>query len=359
MIALRVVPPVLVALMGLTLEAPERATESAGQDPDPAAGPSEGPHAAWEARILDDGRPRMLEDLSGLTCAGCHLEVTEEWRRTTHALAWVDPHYQAELRKIRRKKGCTGCHAPAPLAGSQAKGSPPTREEDPHLGVTCTTCHLGADGETILGPAGHPTEAHPSARHEFFDPDAGSALCVSCHDVTIGPVIGVAKDWLRSGEADGGDSCVDCHMPKIRRPWANDPETGQPLEVRRGRSHLIEGPRDPDFLRQALYLEAEFEEAGPILRVQNLTGHRVPGLVDRELTLEVRAFDEAGQELARTERTFDHRSYLPLDREVEVPLEAPRAARIEVRGRHRAPGIPKGVWFLERSFARPGQSTPD
>lgn len=353
MIALRVVPPVLLALLGLTLEAPERAPADPAQEPSSPAPSAEGPHAAWEARLIDDGRPPKLEDLSGLACAACHQEVTEEWRRTTHALAWVDPHYQAELRKIRRKKGCTGCHAPAPLAGSPAKGSPPTRAEDPHLGVTCTTCHLGADGETILGPAGHATDAHASVQHELFDPEAGSALCVSCHDVTIGPVIGVAKDWLRSGEADGGDSCVDCHMPATRRPWANDPETGEPLPARRGRSHRIEGPRDPEFLRQALYLEADFGEAGPVVRVQNLTGHRVPGLIDRELTLEVRAFDEAGRELARTERTFDHRSYLPLDREVELALEAPGAARVEARGRHRAPGIPKGVGFLERTFTRP------
>ena len=108
------------------------------------------PHASWAARLIDDGRPKLLEDLTGLACAECHQGVTEEWRRSTHALAWVDPHYQKELRKIRRKKGCTGCHAPEPLAGRPAKGSPRARKDDPHLGVTCTTCHLGADGETIV-----------------------------------------------------------------------------------------------------------------------------------------------------------------------------------------------------------------
>jgi len=365
---LRVLSLVAVAGLGLGLEsAPGVASSASARSHDPGAlgagitkqdeagddeAETKDPHASWAARLIDDGRPKLLEDLTGLACAECHQGVTEEWRRSTHALAWVDPHYQKELRKIRRKKGCTGCHAPEPLAGRPAKGSPRTRKDDPHLGVTCTTCHLGADGETILGPAGHATEAHPTEAHPLFDPDQGSALCISCHDVTIGPVIGVAKDWLRSEEADGGDSCVDCHMPRVRRPWAEDPESGEPGAVRRGRSHRIAGPRDPEFLRGAFYLEAAFAETEVVVGIQNLTGHRVPGLVGRELTLEVRGYDASGDEVARAERTFDHRSYLPLDREAELRLEGRDITRLEVTGTHRAPGIPKGVPFLQRTYER-------
>lgn len=318
------------------------------QDP-PAA---DGPHDKWLARLVRDGRPTHLEDLSGLTCAGCHQTITEEWRHSTHATAWIDPHFNKALKKIRRKRGCTGCHAPMPLLGNPPTTIPATRKNDPHLGVTCNTCHLAADGETMLGPAGHSNDGHKSEANELFNHEVSNALCITCHNVNIGPVLGVARDFEGSGQAKLGDSCVGCHMPSVTRAWANDELTGEPTMERLGRSHRLETSRDPTFMRKAINLEAEFTDTGAILRTTNQTGHRVPGLIEREISLRVSLYNAKGQRLSRKTHAFNHRAHLPVEGSFELFLEGLGATEMRVTGHHKAPGMSRPVEFVKRTFER-------
>ena len=341
-------PRPLIAVCALLCGALLASLAPGGPTQDPGS-PAAADHAAWRERVLQDGRSLYLEDVSGSECIDCHLDVGEEWRHSQHALAWQDEVYQAELKKIRRKRSCWSCHIPGALAGTDRLQAPPHRSENRHLGIDCQACHIDEDGETILGPYGAETDAHPTRRSELFLASNGeSTLCIGCHDETIGPVIGIARDYVETAQHELDHSCISCHMPGIRRPVANE-EDGTRLEPRRARSHRIEGPRDPVFLREAFRFTTASEPDASVLRLENTTGHRVPGLVDRELRFTVRLLDGSGAELGSGELRFDHRSYLPVEEQVELRLPA-GGARFEIEGWHRPPTLDEAVSFWKLSL---------
>ncbi len=305
---------------------------------------------APEARI-DDGRTSRLEDVSASACVGCHAPVLEEWRESAHALAWKDERYQKALSKVRREESCTGCHIPEPLSSSLplAPGAstrttrPRARDEHKQLGVSCSACHLAADGATVLGPFGLETDAHPTRRDPRFEVETASATCLPCHSTTIGPVIGVGKDFIASDQEGLGLSCTECHMPPIRRPIASDPEGQITYPERRGRSHRILGPRDPAFLRRAFSLEVEGTAQGSAtLVVTNRAGHRVPGMTERRFVFRARLVDAHGTLLDEGELVLDTRAYLPVEGTRQLTLSGRGAARIEVDARHEATGLGRG-----------------
>lgn len=291
-----------------------------------------------------------LEDLSENDCLRCHAVIGEEWRLSTHASAWQDEHYNKKLKKIRRKQGCWGCHAPEPLAAAGWPQSPKVRAKNRHLGVDCIACHQAADGETMLGPAGHANSAHPSQAAEVFDDGVSDALCIACHATNIGPVIGIAKDYVESDQADLGSTCVSCHMPRVRRPWAEPWKADQkPFPSRAGRSHRLNTARDPIFLASAFELTLKPSSDGATLQITNLTGHRVPGLQDRTLAFELKLLNAAGKTVEKLTRTFDYRTYLPVEGEVLVSLPG-EGVRLTVRGLHTPPGAKRPQVFLEQSY---------
>ena len=309
------------------------------QDEEPAS-----PHADWQARLARDGRTVQLADMSGLECAACHRTVAEEWRLSTHATAWQDEHYQRELRSTRKKDRCHGCQAPPPMIAAGLPSHPEAREGHRHLGVECSSCHLDVDGETVLGPYGVETEAHPTARSDLFTGD-DSALCISCHSTTIGPVIGVAQDFVDTKQAELGLSCIGCHMPGLRGPIAND-DAGTEYPTRRRRSHRLNTPRDPVFLATAFGLSAELRAGRAVLSIENLAGHRVPGTTRRELTFRVQVIDRHGDVVDEHEHLIDHRRFLPVEETVEVEL-AEGGVKLRVRGLHETDGMRRPQEFMD------------
>ncbi len=308
-----------------------------------------GPHAAWLARLARDGRRVELADTDGLDCIRCHLTVAREWSLSAHATAWQDEHFTKELRRTRKKERCTVCHAPVPLALEEGQPADPfappraTREAERHLGVDCRTCHLAADGETLRGPWGRSTRAHPTQRSSQFT-EEDSSLCLRCHGTTIGPVIGIARDFVSSDQAGLDLSCIGCHMPRLRGSVAT--LEGEPSPIRPRRSHRLETPRDPRFLARAFGLSARVEEGHALLAIENLAGHRVPGTTRRELTLRVELIDRFGDVVAVRERVFDHRHYLPVEQTVTVEFEEGGAA-LRVRGLHQTEGMRRPQEFLD------------
>ncbi|HVS17209.1 MAG TPA: hypothetical protein VMT18_01325, partial [Planctomycetota bacterium] len=216
-------------------------------------------------------------------------------------------------------------------------------------GVTCVACHQGPDGE-ILGPHGTPTDAHASRRAETFVGAGTNALCATCHGTFVGPVIGLARDFADSARAAAGGSCVECHMAEVERSFALTPaeDGGEPTAspVRKGRSHALQTPRDPAFLRRAFGLTAALEGGRAVLRVENRAGHRVPGLIGRELTLTATLFDDAGVELES--RALEIDAAVPLETDETRTLEfSAGGARVRVRGTHGDPRLLQPVGFLE------------
>lgn len=289
--------------------------------------------ALWVGPRPEEAPAAALGQVAADSCADCHPAIHDEWRGTRHANAFTDPTYQAALKGLEAPERCHGCHAPVPVLARF--GRPPrVRGEDLHHGITCASCHETRRG--IAGPFGAETPAHASEAHPAFTEKGSVHLCSSCHDLRIGPVLPLGRDFRDAELAERGKSCVGCHMPSVRRPIASDPRTGAPTgPERRGRSHALRGPSDPEFAASAFKLVARPDGDRVELAVGNRAGHRVPGLETRSFRFEVVQRNAAGAEVARDAVTFDAENPLRAaeTRKFRFP-KAGRAVRVEIVGSH-------------------------
>ena len=306
---------------------------------------------------VDSGRPALLEGWESVACAACHAEITREWASTTHALAWTDPRYQEALSDMKRPEACHGCHIPQPLHTASPDGVPPqkpaARSTDLHHGVSCATCHEGPGG-VILGPRGGATDAHATKQDPSFLAEGADRLCISCHATSVGPVLGIAKDFVDTKQRAKGLSCVGCHMQPLERPVAA--EAGKPAyPARATRSHALQSPRDPSFLARALAIHPSQEPDGRLrVALVNQTGHRVPGLVGRELTVTVKALGAKDEVLASEVMVIDRSSAVPAEGSAVVELAAQAGAkRLEVVVEYLGPELEEGVVVKREVMALP------
>lgn len=228
-------------------------------------------------------RVEGLTDTSAATCAACHTEIGAEWAATRMGQAWTDPVFQADFTRQGELYACRYCHTPLPeqrptlvdglvsldpLVG-RATPNPdhlPGREDE---GVGCAVCHVS--GGTIHGPR----EIGPAPHAVTVDPGFGdAALCAPCHQLAEPPLVRLDRpiadthrEWAE-WQATTGETrtCVDCHMPPVRRPLVAGGE------ARDGRRHVFLGAWNDDFLREGLGIEL----TGRTLRLTNRAGHRYP-----------------------------------------------------------------------------------
>ena len=268
------------------------------------------------------------------SCGRCHTDIYGEWKGRSHANAWVDKIYQAQLEKKTRKKNCLPCHIPQSALDRLGK-KPKTRNVHKDEGVTCVTCHQS--GGVIHGPFGAATPAHPTKKHDAFTLTGSNKLCAGCHRTSIADVLGVARDHAKVFPAQVKQSCVECHMPEVERALAIDPQTKKPSgPVRKGRSHIVLGPGDADFCGTAFGLSAKRADGQTILVIENKAGHRVPGLKLRVFEVHVALQDAAGGVVAEHKIELTGKDPLgidPLQREFPFPLPA-GATAIQVRIDH-------------------------
>ncbi len=291
-------------------------------------------------------------DDDAASCARCHQAIHDEWRGSAHARAWSDETYQAALRECREPTLCHGCHVPEGVHGRL--GRPPrARSEDLHDGVGCAACHVTRSG--IAGPFGADAgDAHVSLEHPAFDEAGSLALCASCHDLEIGPVLPLARDFRAAGLADRRKSCIGCHMPRVERAVANAPGSDTASgPVRDGRSHRLRGPSDPEFAASAFKLRVATDASRPLFEVTlgNRAGHRIPGLLTRAFEFEILALDANGKSIGpATVLTIDADNPLRVaeTRRFHVPRPE-RAAKVRVIGRHRH-GDADPVGFLDEEL---------
>jgi hypothetical protein len=288
--------------------------------------------------------PILLEGWRDLACAQCHAEQTEEWAGSAHALAWVDEIYQAELLNQRRPARCHGCHAPEPLHVNGLGSKPRVRPDNRHFGINCEACHLGPEN-TMLGPHGRPTDAHGTARGDSFKPGS-SALCIGCHRVNIGPVIGLAKDFVAEGADGRPRSCVGCHMALVERDLPEDAD--EDALPRPGRSHRLRGPSDPAFLAKTFEVTLTREGEEVVLRLVNRAGHRLPGLLEQSFVFSARSLDGAGVELGTAEHAVDARNWLPSAGSASLRL--PAGASVSLKAAYHPHGGGQPIPFLQISL---------
>ncbi|MEW6742734.1 MAG: multiheme c-type cytochrome [Planctomycetota bacterium] len=222
-----------------------------------------------------------------LSCRPCHAEVYEEWKSSSHAIAFVDPPV-VEASQDFRNRDCIPCHAPRPVfeSGAGVGTRVLARDAGREDGVDCLACH-GVTGGVAAARAGLTAPCNPIETPLLLEID----VCAPCHD-QHGTV---SKEWFLSEHAALGLGCSDCHMPAVARKSA---EGGS---ERPGRSHRFPGAHDVEFLKTAIDVSYELEtQVGTNTLTVSVTnrgaGHHVPtDSRDRALDLVVRLFDETGE----------------------------------------------------------------
>jgi len=268
---------------------------------------------------LDVGTAPPGLSLSAESCGTCHVEIYEQWKVSTHAAAWTDPQYQAEIRKSGNRWLCLNCHTPLMV---QQKQWPVGLEEDdverPVLvdnpvfdaalreeGITCVACHL-QDG-VIHGPGRSSGAPHPTQADERF---TDSRICLRCHQaVAVYPnksfvcTFDTGEEWRASPYAEEGTGCIDCHMPK------RSAETAPGVE-REIRAHWWKGAGIPkeagvhppaEANQPGLDLQASWSPDELLLTATNANaGHKLPsGDPERWVQLDVVFVDAGGDEVGR------------------------------------------------------------
>lgn len=300
---------------------------------------------------LDDGLaiPEGVGSLSAQACGACHAEIASEWALSTHAHAWVDRQYQAEILKSDNRWICLNCHTPLlvqqdrwPVGLVNDDVERPRLVQNPAFdaalrdeGITCAACHV-VDG-TVHGPGLGGDAPHPVTADARF---RGDDLCLRCHQaVATYPgksfvcTFETGAEWAAGPYATEGTGCVDCHMPVVARPAA---EGGPVRQVRR---HTWRGagiPKVPGVQPPVasnppgLDVAATWTGTGLALALTNArAGHMLPsGDPERWVQVDVTFQDEGGTTLETwTTRIGQRWAWWPEPRKLEDNRLKPRERR--------------------------------
>lgn len=262
--------------------------------------------------------PAGVGSMSAKACGSCHQELYEEWKVSTHALAWVDRQYQEEIKKSGNRWLCLNCHTPLltqqdrwPVALQNGDVELPVLVDNPvydealrEEGITCAACHVRegvVHGPGLGGEPPHPVKTDPDVR--------SGALCERCHQATATYpgksfvcVFNTGDEWRAGPYDERGVGCVDCHMPAVQRPAA----VGGP--VREVRQHWwrgagipkVEGVHPPpEANAPGLGLAATWKEAAVEVVMTNANaGHMLPsGDPERWVQVDLVFTDAGGAEV--------------------------------------------------------------
>jgi hypothetical protein len=266
--------------------------------------------------------PRAAEGAvprSARVCSSCHGDIKKQWEKSSMALSWTNPVFQAFLADAKTALGeaatvgCVSCHAPLASVTGDLKVADPVAQE----GITCNFCHSVSAVDVSPKPASYTwDEADPSLmRGPFEDSEAGAAhgsafssimkqgeFCASCHWYAdeSGKLVfeGTHPQWKASKAAAVGKQCQDCHMP---------PAPGKASQIAKKTrdkifAHTFLGAHSAGVLDSVASVAAAFESGKLKLTVRNTRGgHSLPGggASMRAITLEVIYQDGAGKVLAQ------------------------------------------------------------
>ncbi|RLD18851.1 MAG: cytochrome C554 and C-prime [Bacteroidetes bacterium] len=185
----------------------------------------------WESAVPHQSLPQGITSLSAKQCGVCHQKHYEEWKLSTHALAWVDLQFQAELKKESSPYLCINCHIP--LQNQQeyivtglvdgdiyqpVKIKNPRFDEELMLeGITCASCHVR--NNVIIGPTGQGKSPHVVVQDTVH---LSERLCISCHNAvavvtpTLACTFETGDEW-KAGPYYGEKTCLTCHMEPLQR----------------------------------------------------------------------------------------------------------------------------------------------
>jgi hypothetical protein len=306
----------------------------------------------WEKAIPYQEIPEGLTSLSAKSCATCHLKHYQEWLLSTHAHAWSDQQFQAELKKESSPFMCINCHIPLQnqqqyiiqglIDGDIYK---PVKTINPHFdldlqseGITCASCHVR--GNAIIGPTGSPKAPHKTIKDTAF---LSEQLCIACHNAsavltpTLACTFETGDEW-KAGPYWGIRNCISCHMDTIHREIA--PGYG----IRLSHQHYFAGSGIPksDSVESkiknglAIYPSALRKVYGVgdtisfVLKVKNeFAGHKVPtGDPERFFNITFTAKNEADSIIAtKADRIGERWEWYPVAKKLSDNNILPKEER--------------------------------
>jgi len=278
----------------------------------------------WELTVKTGGVPKGLDSLSASECGECHVDFYREWSTSTHSKAWQDYQFQEEWKKNEKLFICINCHTPLKnqqefevlglIDGDHFRPKKrPNQEFDKDLqqeSITCAVCHV-RDGK-IIGPFGNKRAPHAVIR----DPDfLSEGICECCHQANdmIRPDLVCAfktsTEWENSPYAKNHITCIDCHMPQVKRRLT--PTSSRDRQTRR---HLWRGSgiakfkgeeqQALNFFRSGLELTLAASQAQylpgddgtvTVTYINQRAGHNIPtGDPERFIIINFQLTDERG-----------------------------------------------------------------
>jgi hypothetical protein len=198
---------------------------------------------AWDTPSMP-GQFQADEFLDPGTCAGCHMDIYNQWKGSMMANAWRDPVFIAVYKSYLERSEtdhekeetamCSRCHTPVGyLSDAGARYLTGELSTAGKAGVYCDVCHRVArsagvgNGAFILdhgkpGTKYGPRDDSKSPFHEtqYSELHTRSELCGMCHDVAhahnIMPIENTYTEWRTSpyntGDPATSTHCQDCHM---------------------------------------------------------------------------------------------------------------------------------------------------
>ena len=291
---------------------------------------------SWEKAVPNQEIPEGLTSLSAKQCGACHQKHYEEWKLSTHAHAWTDLQFQAELKKESSPYLCINCHIPLQnqqehIVTGLIEGDiyQPVKEKNPHFdrelqqeGINCASCHVR--NNAIIGPTGTAKAPHKTIKDTLF---LSEQLCISCHNAnavvtpTLACTFETGDEW-KAGPYFGQKNCISCHMEEIRREIV--PGFGERLS----HLHYFAGSGIPKFdtvetkmLNGLAFYPSTLEKSYAIndeitysLKVKNeFAGHKVPtGDPERFFSISFELKNETGTILStKTERIGERWEWYP------------------------------------------------
>ncbi len=253
----------------------------------------------WEKNVPQQQIPEGLAAINAAYCGACHPDHYAEWKTSTHAHAWTDLQFQAELKKKTSPFMCINCHIPLQnqqeyIITGLLDGDiyQPVKKENKHFdkelqkeGITCAACHIR--NNAIIGVNEISGAPHKVTRDRAF---LSEQLCISCHNANamISPQLTCSfetGDEWKAGPYFQKKNCINCHLETTNRANAY----GSP--VRNSHFHRFPGSGIPKTATQesqifngltfhpgkikSAYNVGDSLHFGLIVR-NELAGHKVP-----------------------------------------------------------------------------------
>lgn len=307
----------------------------------------------WDFAIPNQELPEGISSLSSKDCGVCHQTHYNEWKFSTHANAWTDQQFQAELKKETSPFMCINCHVP--LQNQQEfiiKGLvdgdiyQPVKEPNPHFdkelqqeGINCASCHVR--NGAILGPTGTTKAPHKTIKDTLH---LSEKLCIKCHNAVavitqdLACTFETGDEW-KNGPYFGKKDCKTCHMEPVTQ------EIVEGYGKRLSHSHFFPGSGIPklDTLQTKIlngfeYYPSEIKKKYLItdsifyqIKIKNENaGHKVPtGDPERFFMISFILKNEKGEILSeKKERIGEQWQWHPIAKKISDNNVLPNEERI-------------------------------